>query len=313
MTLRLPAPAAAMALGLALALPAPGPAWAQPAPSAFAPAAFVDGKAVTNYDVEQRARLLRTLGATQTVDLEAGLQSMIDDVLKRRAAEAAGLAVTREDVEAALQRFAAAQGAASPAALEARLRQGGVAPSSAREFLETELLWTQLVRRDYGATTQVTDLELQDEIEAAGLDKLVEFQLGEIALADRGNPEAALARARDLAERVRGGADFGALARANSDSPTARAGGVIGWVPRDRLPPGLSDQIATLPVGGILDPFPVPGGVVVLGLLDRREQTRELSAEDREAIRLQLLERRLSRRADARLAELRAGAYVERR
>ncbi len=109
-----------LAAALALALPAlpvilaPAPAPAQGAPDAFAPAAFVDGQAVTNFDVDQRARLLRFVGVAPDAGPAEGLQSMIDDRLKRGAAKAAGIEVQPADVDAGLGRFAAAQGAKSP-------------------------------------------------------------------------------------------------------------------------------------------------------------------------------------------------------
>lgn len=312
MTRLLPALAALAAL-LGAAAP---PALAQTragavAADAFSPAAFVDGRAVTRFDVDQRARLLLFVRATPEMDLDAGLDSMIDDRLKRRAAEDAGLSLPREEVDAALGRFAQAQGAAGPQQLESRLRAAGIALSAVTEFIETEVLWTTLIRRDFGMTVEVGDLELDDEIEAAGFARRVSFDLGEIAVASGADSASTRARVEAIADRLRGGADFAAEARANSASPSARAGGRVGWVPRDQLPPGLGDTLAALPVGGITEPFEVPGGFVILGVLDRREEAREITADDREQLRMQLLERRLARRADGRLQELRARAYVE--
>ncbi|MEO1687419.1 MAG: peptidylprolyl isomerase, partial [Pseudomonadota bacterium] len=229
--------------------------------------------------------------------------------LKRAAAEAAGITLPREEVERGLARMAAAQGL-NAQAFERRLRREGLSLAVVREHVETELLWSSVVRRDYGVQEEVTDLELEDEIEANGLDRAVSYDLGEIVLpAGPGVME----RAAGIVAEARGGADFGALARRHSRSPSAPRGGRAGRVPEDRLPPALAQILAGLEPGEVTDPLETPRAVAILTIFDRIEETRELSPEDREAIRAQLLERRLARRADGRLAELRAQAYVDRR
>ncbi|MDF2232625.1 peptidylprolyl isomerase [Albimonas sp. CAU 1670] len=287
-------------------------ATAQSAPDAFAAAAFVNGKAVTNFDVEQRQKLIALAGAGSS-DRETALQSVIDDRLKRGAADAAGVSVAPEEVEAALGRFAASLGVNGPAALETRLRRAGISLPIAREFVETELLWSAVVRRDFLPGAQVTEAEVDAEIEAAGLDKTVDYSMGEIAVPDEGDPVGKRAEVQKWVEELRAGADFEAMARARSRSRTAAQGGRIGWVPASQLPPALTSILAQLPVGGVTDALTAQGAVVVLKVFDRRETPREITPEDREQVRAQMLERRLARQAEGRLQQLRARAYVERR
>lgn len=302
--------AAALAAGLAAA---PGAATAQQAPDAFAPAAMVDGQAVTNFDVDQRARLLEFTGVAETRDEAAALDSVIDDRLKLRAAERAGIELPPGRVEEALARFAEAQGANGPAQLEARLKRAGLSLPMVRDYIETELLWTGLIQRDFGGRAEITPQEVDEEIEASGLDTRVEYSLAEIARASRGSPQETRARMAEIARRIRNGADIAATARRVSQAPSAGQGGRVGWVPAERLPPPIRQQMERMAPGGVTDPFPVQGGVMILGLLDRRETAREITAEDRERIRQRMREQRLSRLAEGRLQELRARAYVERR
>lgn len=304
---RLAALLRAAALGLAALAAAPAPGLAQ---DAFAPAAFVDGRAVTNFDVDQRLRLLRIAGIAGA-DEEAALQSMIDDRLKRAAAEASGVSVEREDVDVGLSRFARSQGL-DAGGLERRLRREGISLAVVREYIETEVLWSAVVRRDYGVSEEVTELELDDEIAANGLDRTVSYRLGEIAIPSAPDRAAASALAADVVAQVRAGGDFSALARRHSRSPSARNGGGIGTLPAERLPAGLANALASMSAGDVTEPFEVEAGFIILGLFERVEERRELSEADREAIRAQLLDRRLARRAEGRLSELRAEAYVDR-
>ncbi len=293
-------------------LAAPPPAQAQSAPDAFAAAAFVNGKAVTNFDIDQRQKLIALAGAGGG-DRETALQSVIDDRLKRGAAEAAGVQAPPEEIEAALGRFAATLGVSGPSALEARLRRAGVSLPVAREFIETELLWSALVRRDFLPGVQVTEAEVDAQIEAMGLDKRVSYSMGEIAVPDEGRPVEKRDEVQQWVQELRAGADFEAMARARSRSRTAAQGGRIGWVPASDLPGALAAILAQLPAGGVTDALTAQGAIVVLKVFDKREEPRELSAEDRDQVRAQMLEQRLARQAEGRLQQLRARAYVERR
>lgn len=303
--------AAALALALIAAFGAADRAAAQAGPNAFAPAAFVNGKAVTNFDVDQRRKLMLLAGLPD--DREAALQSVIDDRLKRTAAKAAGIQISPQEVEAGLGRFAEAQGAKGPQALEAKLRAGGVSLAQAREFIESELMWSALVRRDYGIDAQVTDAEVEAEIAATGIAKKVDYSLGELAVPDEGDPSRVRQQVQVWVDQMRAGADFEAMARAHSRGRTAAQGGRIGWVPAEKLPPQLVALLGQLPVGGVTDPLTAQGAVVVLKVFDKREQAREVTQADRDRVRARMIEQRMSRQAEGRLQQLRARAYVERR
>ena len=312
--------AAALTLGLAAGLIAAGPlapaAQAQTgsgggAPEAFAPAAFVNGRAVTNFDVAQRMALLAV--ANVGGDREQALESVIDDQLKRQAARDAGIEIPAEDIEQALGRFARAQGLDTPQALERRLDRAGVAPSVVREFLETELMWSSLVRRDYMAGTEVSDAEVDAEIEAQSLNAEVSYVLAELVVPAGPDPDAARARVQEMVQQVRAGADFAQMARSNSASRTAQRGGRVGEVQAAQLPGPLAAILAQVPEGGVTDALPTQGAVVALQVIERRETAREITDEMRENVRAGILERRLARKAEGRLQELRARAYVERR
>lgn len=281
--------------------------------SAITSVAFVNGEVITNFDVDQRARLLGAMGApAEGRSFEAGLQAMIDDTLKRSAAASAGISVPAQQVDDSIDNFARSNNL-SRADLDARMRRAGVAEESLRQFVETELLWNTLIRRDYGPRADVTDLDLDDEIEAEGLDKKITFELGEIAVPARGDDEAVLRQVESIAAQINSGADFAAMARKYSRSPTAPRGGRMGAVPEDRLPPQLVAELRELKPGQVTRPLGVRGGIALLTVFSMTETPVELTPEDRERIREQMRRQRLARYAEGRLQELRAEAYIDRR
>src|SRR5690606_10759368 len=78
------------------------------------------------------------------------------------------------------------------------------------------------------------------------------------------------ATAERLVQQLRGGADFGAIARQFSRGTTAREGGDVGWVQEGQLAARLDQALAGLQPGDITDPIRGTGGIYILRLVDRR-------------------------------------------
>ncbi|MGC4108658.1 MAG: peptidylprolyl isomerase [Thermomicrobiales bacterium] len=77
--------------------------------------------------------------------------------------------------------------------------------------------------------------------------------------------------ATELASQAKGGADFSALAKANStDTATAPTGGDLGWVTRDELDTATADAAFGLDVNGISDPIQTPYGWEIVRVIDKQ-------------------------------------------
>lgn len=72
----------------------------------------------------------------------------------------------------------------------------------------------------------------------------------------------AMQKANSLVTRLRGGAEFGAVAQAESDDQqTAQRGGIIGPVSPDQLPPAMAPAVNALQPGQISDPIRTEYGI----------------------------------------------------
>ncbi|MFN3614476.1 MAG: SurA N-terminal domain-containing protein, partial [Rubrimonas sp.] len=98
------------------------PAGAQ---SPFEAAAIVNDQIVTRYDVDQRRRLLVLNGAPAADAGALALNQLIDDALRREAAQRVGVAATDSGVQNAVAEYAA-QRNLSPDALNGALQRAGV-------------------------------------------------------------------------------------------------------------------------------------------------------------------------------------------
>ena len=81
-------------------------------------------------------------------------------------------------------------------------------------------------------------------------------------------------RLEDLKAQADGGADFGTLARDNSESETAGRGGDLGWIAPAQLEEALSDAIFAAQIGGTTDVVTIDGDGSYLYLV-RAEEDRE--------------------------------------
>jgi len=118
-------------------------------------------------------------------------------------------------------------------------------------------------------------------------------------------------RLTDLRERmVRGGADFGELARLHSQDASASRGGDLGWVlPGDTVPEFERAFIALKP-GEISEPVKSPFGYHLIQLLERRASGLTPERQRMQA-RLALKERKADEAYQEWLRQLRDRTYVE--
>jgi peptidyl-prolyl cis-trans isomerase D len=87
--------------------------------------------------------------------------------------------------------------------------------------------------------------------------------------------QSAEAKAASLVQQLRGGADFAALARTNSDDPSSAGnGGDMGWVDMGQTVEPFEKAIFSLPLNTISDPiFTTEFGYHIVKVTDRRAET----------------------------------------
>ncbi len=114
-----------------------------------------------------------------------------------------------------------------------------------------------------------------------------------------------------LYERIKGGADFGQLARATSDDTgSAVEGGSLGWVDPGRMVPEFEEQMNRLQPGEISEPFESQFGWHIVQVMARRQHDNTQQFERAQA-RQQIGRRKSEVAVENWLRELRSEAYVE--
>ncbi|MEQ8659356.1 MAG: peptidylprolyl isomerase, partial [Gammaproteobacteria bacterium] len=124
-------------------------------------------------------------------------------------------------------------------------------------------------------------------------------------------PDQALNRLRQIRLRLENGADFGMLARTNSDDRgSALQGGDLGWVGKGQMVPKFEEVMLAMDPGVLSAPFETEFGFHVLEVTDTREYdgTEEIR---RDQARQALRQKKIDERRQSWLRRLRDEAYVE--
>lgn len=279
-------------------------------------AAVVNDDVITVLDLVVRTRI--ALIASKQEDtpenrarlVVPALRNLIDERLKAQAVKASGIEVTEAEVEAHFQQLGQ-QNNLTADEFKAALAQRGVLVDNFTDQIRTEIGWTQLIRQRFRATATVSDKDVDDELaqyqENVGKP---EYSLAEIFLPVYNANESAEVRttAEGLMDQLRGGADFGALARQFSQSATAGNGGQLGWNRLAQFDPAIATAIGGMQPGQVTGPIQIPGGYSILMLRDRRETA---AAPDRDNLRQQMSRQRLDRLARSLLLDMRNQAFID--
>ena len=243
--------------------------------------AIVNGDVITDTDVEQRLNLV-VIANGGKIDSEEKtrlrlqvLRNLIDEKLEIQEAATKDIKVTEAEIDGAYNRVAANFKQANGKFVD-YLRQAGSSPASIKGQIRGELAWSKLLRRTVEPRVSVSDDEVKAVIARLTESKgKTEYHVGEILLTATPETQARVTTdANRIVGQVRGGASFVAYARQFSEASTAGLGGDLGWVRAEQLNDAVAAVVTKLtpgdPATAISDPVPVPGGVAIMALIEKR-------------------------------------------
>ncbi len=226
-------------------------------------------------------------------------------------------------------------GLASIDDLEKEASKQGVSFEDFKDQIRTNVITQQVIGREVGGRLHITNEEVQAFYNEHQKDMAApeQVQLSEILVStqplqknlenkDKATPPAPLpedpaqvkdaeAKANQLLEQLRKGANFEELAKKSSDGPTAAAGGDLGAFKRGELAKQLEDKVFALKDGEYTDVSKTKQGFIIFKVVKHQQPgipaLKDISDKIREAIYVQKLEPA----ARAYLTKLREEAYIE--
>ena len=229
------------------------------------------------------------------------------------------------EVEAEVNRrmldVAKEQGITTIEKLDAAMRESGVDPVATRQTLRVEIMKQAVIQQEvdrkifFGLT--VPELRKYFEAHQDKFRKPESVTISEIFLSSAGKNEAEVkARALELVRQLRAGADFGALAAANSDreSNGVRTGpetkGKVGTFEVPSLRQDIADAVKNVKVGGVGEPLHSNDGYQILRVDQRTPASTSASFNENQAREAITMERSDKQREEY-LQNLRNEAYIK--
>lgn len=253
----------ALALGALTAMPV----GAQGSP--FAPRLLIDGKAITNYEYDQRLRFMTLLNAPGDLVKEAE-KTLIEDRLRLIAADRLKLRLTPQQIEGGMAEFAGRFEMDVAKFIEI-LQANGVAPETFRDFVRAGLAWREVIRAQFGpgALESILEPEIDRALSVMTQKNTTRVLVSEILL-----PTSKKVLADELSKTLRGEGAFAAAARTHSLGPSAADGGRVEWRNAAALPQAVVAALEGLTPGSVTPPVRLPDGRYALYLL-RQVELRE--------------------------------------
>lgn len=206
------------------------------------------------------------------------LERMIQDKAQLQAAQASGLKIDDNAVDAAVQSIAS-QNQITVDELRRRLKADGIDYQQFRAELRDELLVSRLRQREVESKVTVSEQDIDQYLReqqggagaSAALINLAEILL---PLPENATPDqlaAQQAKAQKVLERARTGGDFAALAAEFSASRSRSEGGQMGLRSAERYPPLFVEATKNLRAGELAGPVRSGAGLHILKVLEKKQ------------------------------------------
>jgi peptidyl-prolyl cis-trans isomerase SurA len=228
---------------------------------------LVNGKPITNYDIQRRAkfRQLRRLSASQ----DDTINELIEDRVKMTAAAQRNMVATDELVNEAFVSFAKSN-KATPEKMAAQLDGIGIGADHFKEYIRTQITWSRLAGgRLQSETRQKTSSKAIVDLRKSGQQKpeTTEYLLQQIIFVIPKDKAAAMAKARTAEalayrEQYQGCAKAVELAKSFKDVAVKELGRSL----QPELPKNWAEPIKATQEGQLTPPQTTEKGVEMIGI-----------------------------------------------
>jgi peptidyl-prolyl cis-trans isomerase SurA len=250
-------------------------------------AAVVNDDAISTYDVRQRSMLLlASSGIDATPDnlqraRGQALRDLIDERLQLQEARQFNITITPDYIDRTIAEIARQNNMTSDQ-FTRQLATSGINPATLRAQIEADTAWRRLINGRYASRVRISDVQIRETQERIAANATrTQYQASEIFLPADTPAEFTEAEsvAMRLLQEMQRGAPFPLVARQFSASPSAAAGGDLGWFAAGEVRPEIQAALDRLQTGQVSTPFRVTEGVYIVALRDRRAGAQAQTVE----------------------------------
>ena len=148
-------------------------------------------------------------------------------------------------------------------------------PNLIRKKITIEVLWNELVYKKYQKNIKINKQLIIDDLKKN--DKQLEFLISEILFNINENEN--LNDKFDLINKSIQKNNFSQTALVYSISETSNKGGKLGWIKESILSKNILKELKNLKIGEHTNPILVPGGFLILRLIDLRKTSKDFDLD----------------------------------
>jgi peptidyl-prolyl cis-trans isomerase SurA len=275
-------------------------------------AVMVNGEPITNYDIEQRSKLI-FLTTHKPATREQVIDELIDEKVKIKEAKKFGVDPTASDIDQSYNAMSSRM-RITPEQLTKSLESQGIRPDTLKSRIRADMVWGSLVRGRYKESLQVGEKDVAAAVEVKGDEKQeaesFEYKMQPIVLiVPRGSAPAAIESRRKEAEALRGRVQT--CDEANSFFKSMQNAAIREPVTKTSadLPVPLRELLDNTPIGHLTPPEVTKQGVEMVALCGRKATT--IDTPKKKEIREKMYVEKYEAKSKAYLQEVRKAAMIE--
>lgn len=285
--------------------------------------------AIVNQEVVTQSELNHSVAIVKMQMTQAHLPMLKDDVLQKQVldqlinrklqlqlAKQAGITITDQDLDSAIQTVAK-QNQLSVNALYERLAKEGISSADYRNEMHDQLTLQKLQQQEIGGPFSVTPDEITQFMRTTTLQDTgpKEYQLDDIVHFLSDTPSAdEIATAKKHAQNayalLKQGKPFADVAKFESSKHHIVKENDLGFRQLSEIPSAFIEPLQHLQQGDIADPIEAPNGFHIIRLTALRKAGSQQTAPTRQQIEDVLLQRKFEEAVQNWVSKLRAQAFI---
>ena len=234
------------------------------AQSLFDPVVSINGAVITEYELDQRVRFNHFLEQTGK-NIGKARDDLINDRLKVSAGRRAGIELSQDNLKQSMVGFAN-NSSRSLKELLSLIAQNGVDAQTFRDFVESGVVWRELVRSQFAGRGVPSEAEIDRATASVGPQGGLRVLMSEIVIAASPQQAVTAKRLADKLSKITSITEFSQKATEFSAAPTRVNGGKLEWTTLNDLPAALAPIVAALRPGQVTPPLNIPNAIVLLQL-----------------------------------------------
>lgn len=245
----------------------------------------VNNEIITNIDIENEIRYLVALNnelkeTSEEILKNLAKQSVIKEKIKKKeVSKYFKFNTSQEFLDTVIKSYYTKLGIDSLENFKIYLQEYDLELDIVKNKIEIELLWNQLIGRQYQNQIIINKKDLENKVEKYLKENELtkEFNLSEIVFQIKNNNE--IIEKKNLIKKDIVKKGFKSAANIYSISESSKFGGELGWIKSNQLSNKILDILTNLSIDEISEPIKIPNGYMILKINDIREITIEKDKE----------------------------------